>query len=279
MIAIGSAKSLLRAICIKKDNVSPIFAGTVFLAVPGLAVSLYSLAFLEVDFSIAAAALPYTLVTIPCFFIGSALQLKSLKYIEASLNTIVGEIVTLSSLVVFAYLLLSETLHGWQWLGFACLAAGIMLTHWVGRKHDDLGRGLTYLSLGSVLISIGLIVDKMILDLGGIGTFLFIAPGVICLSSVIIYFVWQKSHKLPLKPPKGSIHWAALTTNAALGAISLFIYINALDILDNIAFVNVATSFTLILSVVLAVVFFKEYTNLKAKLAGLAVAIMGLLLL
>ncbi|MYB39767.1 DMT family transporter [Candidatus Saccharibacteria bacterium] len=279
LIAIGSARSLLRAICIKKDNVSPVFASAVFLAVPGCFVALYSLAFLEIDFSAAARALPYTLITIPCFFIGTALQLKALKQVEASLSTIVGEIVTLAGLVAFAYLFLNETLFGWQWLGFVCLTAGIFLTHSVGRRHADLAKGLSYLSLGSVLTAMGLIVDKMILDLGGVGTFLFVSPGIICLASIIFYYAWQRWHKSPLKPPAGSIRWAALLGTAALGTVSLYIYIVTLDTLDNIAYVNVATSFTIVLSVILAVLFFKEFTDFKIKLAGLAIAITGLVLL
>ena len=280
LVTIGAVKSLLRAICIKKDHIGPVFVIAVLMIPAGVFVSLYSFIFLEVDLAVSVQILPYLAITIPCFVIGSVLSIKALQYMEASLYTIVDQIIILASLVAAAWLLLGETLYGWQWLGLACLGIGIATTRFsAGAKHLGLSKGLIYTALGASLIGIGLVVDKIILNQAGLATFLFTAPSLVSLGALLFYLAWQKWHQLPFWPARQLIHWPALITASALGVISLYVYLISLDRIDNIAYLNAMTSFTLILAVVLEMIVLKELSNLRVKLIGSSLAVVGLFLL
>ena len=279
IVVIEASKSLLRAIAIKKDHIGPVFASSILMVPAGSFMALYSWFFLEVELEAASQALPYMLVTIPCFVIGSTVSIKALEYLEASLHTIVVQTVMLSSLVGAAWLFLGETLYGWQWLGLTCLAIGIIATHSIGRGHSSLSRGLVYASLGASLIGLGLVVDKIILNQVGIGTFLFMATGMISLASAVFYLIWQKWHQLAFWPPPASIHWPALVACSSLGVISLYLYIFTLSRLDNVAYLNSVTAFSLVLAVLLEMAAFKEISHLTAKLIGVTVAVIGVMLL
>ena len=281
LIVIGSSKNILQAVTIQKDKLSPTFVSTALFATPLFFLSLPSLLFFGFDWQVATRGLPYLLISIPCFVLGVTLSYKSLQYLDVGIHVIIDFLITGLTTILVAWFFLNETLYGWQWLGVACLCAGITVIHAVGRRADSrLLYGLTYASLGGVLVGIGLTVDKIILDTVGLSTFFVIAPGTIALTAIGCYIARQKYQRLPILPrPLVLDHWLALLGLCGLYVVSLCLYITTLRKVDNVAYLNAITGFTLVLTPVLGILILKETNNLRSKLIGVFMAVLGLVLL
>lgn len=274
-LSLGTFKNLGQAVCIRRRFLDYLLVTKLLLVAAGIILPAYSLLFLDPDLANISLIWPFFLITLPCFVIGAALEIKGLRYLEAGLHTIVSTLTVLFITVLLAWWLLSESLYGWEWLGLALISLGVIVTYSTGRRNRQLTRGLLYMLLASSLLSLGLVVDKHMISSVGLATFMVYGPGSLGIAAAIFYPLWRRYHGSNFSPKMNTMTISLLIAITTAYAIKLALYFIILLAFDNVAYVNTLIGASFVLTVILSYLFLGERGQGKAKILGSTLAIVG----
>lgn len=267
----NSVSVLLQRVMLKDDKTDSMAFSIVFQIFTGLLILIYSLirGFSVPDL---VPLIPNLILMTILYGAGNIFIFKALKTSEASQFTIIFATRTIWSITA-AVLFLGEGFTVKQLLGTALILSSIVLVAWQDKL--KLGKG-TLLSLAAAA-SFGLAFanDALIVRNFDVPSYMAIA---FIIPALAVWVIFPKS-TVKMKPmlEKGFLK--------KLGILGVFYAVSALTIFyayqigRNAAQIAPLNQTSMILTVVLAIIFLKERSQLGRKLVGLFLSFIGILLL
>lgn len=265
-----SISVLLQRVFLKNDKVDSVAFSIIFQLATGLLILVYAILR---GFSVPnlVPLIPNLILTIILYGAGNVLIFKALKVVEASEFTIVFATRTIWTITA-AILLLGEHFSLSQVLGTLLILSSLILVSW--RKGLKPGSGVLLSLTAAAFFGLAFINDAFIIRNFDVPSYLsiaFIAP------ALAIWMLFPKSTiKMRLMIEKKFLEkLAILSIFYAVSAITIFL---AYQVGRNAAQIAPLNQTSTILTVILAIVFLKEGTQLGKKLLGAILSFIGIVL-
>ena len=204
----------------------------------------------------------------------------SLKQIDASLFILVNLPTQIFLTVALSSLFLAESLHGLEYLGLIFLVLGILIAHFSHKSRGNTLVGLSYATASGVAAAIGLTAEKAIFDNStNWSSYLALAVVLLFVGVGLFYLSQRLITGSAFKISANQISWRALVLAIIFLSAAIAGYGWGLAEIDNLAYLNSLWSFSVILTVVLAMIVLAERDHKLIKISGSLLATAGLLLL
>lgn len=203
-------------------------------------------------------------------FLSVFLYMKMHQYSHLSVSTILSR-TRLIWIPLIAFFVLGENLKIQNYLGIILLFAGVSVT--VAPHKLFLDKGAKYANLAALVIAINVILLKLAQPLASSSVILFFY----CLPSLFLFPLFMKdSKKRLLESSKKNVLPKFIAAVASIGAG--YLLIAALAVGD-VSKVNAIYQGMMVTGVVAGIVLLKERQDVVKKLIGMAIAIIGIILL
>ena len=266
----NSVSVLLQKILLKNDKIDSTAFSIVFQLFTGLLILIYAV-FRGFSVPNLLPLLPNLLLMILVYGIGNICIFKALKVGEASSFTIVFATRAIWTIVI-AMLFLGEHFSITQLVGTAFILSSVILVSW--QNGIKIGKGTAYSLIAAAAFGIAFANDAFIVRNFDVPSYLVIAFIVPALAIWIVFPQSTAKMKEMLE-----IHFLKklilLGVLYATSAITLFI---AYQVGRNIAQIAPLNQTSSILTVVLAIIFLKENTQIGRKLLAILLSFIGILL-
>lgn len=203
-------------------------------------------------------------------FISVYWYMKMHSYSELSISTILSR-TRLIWIPIFAFFLVQESLQPSEYLGIIILFAGLSIV--VAPKKMFLDKGAVYANAAAVMIAFNIVLTKMVLPYASNS----VLNAIIAFPSVLLFPLFMKNatKKIGLTVHNNlSVKILAVIINVA----GIYLFTIALRIGDSSKVVAIYQGM-MIFSVLAGIIFLKERRDIKKKLVGSAVTLIGVLLL
>ncbi|KKU55629.1 MAG: hypothetical protein UX77_C0009G0005 [Parcubacteria group bacterium GW2011_GWA1_47_11] len=225
------------------------------------------------DFYLAGNYAYLVFLAVTCAIFGAAGNILSYigqKHLDAGEMSIVWNIYTPVT-IVLSSILVHEGLTPLQIVGTLLLLIAIFIIskkHHLGRMRFN--RSFLFVLLGGVLIGVLLVAERALQKTTGFSAGVMISWGSQVLGLGIASFFWGSKHNYTKKE--------VVTTGTLqfLGALS---YVMLVWLVGNLSVVTSVTTFKVVLVVIAAGIFLGEKEDLRRKIIGSIVAVIGLLLM
>lgn len=266
----NSLSVLLQKILLKDDKIDSTAFSIIFQLITGFLILIYAL-FHGFSVPNLLPLLPNLFLMILVYGVGNFCIFKALKIGEASSFTIVFATRAIWTIVI-AMLFLGEHFSFTQLIGTACILSSVILVTW---QHGiKIGKGTLYSLLAAAAFGIAFANDAFIVRNFDVPSYLVIAFIVPALAVWAVFPQSTEKMKTMLE-----IHFlkklVLLGIIYAASAITIFI---AYQIGRNVAQIAPLNQTSSILTVVLAIIFLKENTQIGRKLLGILLSFIGILL-
>lgn len=262
---------MLQRVILKNDKTDPVAFSIVFQIFTGLLILIYSLirGFSVPDL---VPLLPNLILMTILYGAGNIFIFKALKTSEASQFTIIFATRTIWSITA-AVLFLGEGFTAKQLLGTVLILSSIVLVAWQDKLR--FGRGTLLSLVAAAFFGLAFANDASIVRNFDVPSYMAIA---FIIPALAVWAIFPKS-TIKMKPmlEKGFLK--------KLGILGIFYAVSALTIFfayqigRNAAQIAPLNQTSMILTVVLAIIFLKEKSQLGRKLLGLILSFIGILLL
>lgn len=209
----------------------------------------------------------------------TCLNLLALRFIDTGLFVLVNFPARTAAAIGLSFLVLGETLAGWQWPGLGLLVIGTLIAHSVHRRGPKLAAGLLYATLAALAYGVAVVSDKSVLDRLDWPTYMTLISLSFSLGTGIFYLAYKLAARQPLVFDRQLIARPLVGLAIFLAALDAVGYGLVLNLAGNVAYVNGLWAFTLILTIILGLVLLKETDHKLVKISGSVVATGGFLLL
>lgn len=266
----NSISVLLQKMLLKNDKIDSVAFSIVFQLFTGLLILVYAL-FRGFSIPNLVPLIPNLLLMILFYGIGNVCIFKALKVGEASSFTIVFATRAIWTIVT-AMLFLGENFSFIQLLGTLCILSSVILISW--QNGIKFGRGMLYSLGAAAAFGLAFANDALIVRNFDVPSYLVIA---FIVPALAVWIVFPKS----TEKMKSMFEFHFLKKLALLGilyatsAITIFM---AYQVGRNIAQIAPLNQTSAILTVLLAIIFLKENTQIGRKLLGIILSFIGILL-
>ncbi|MBX4191041.1 DMT family transporter [Candidatus Saccharibacteria bacterium] len=213
------------------------------------------------------------------FSLSNIFSYKLLTHIEAGVGSIMAAISTLFT-IILAAIFLKEDLTPIQIMGALTLLVAIIYMIHLVRKHPHKTQrpnswyiGPFYALLVGIFGSIALVVEKYLLNHTHMSTYMFFGWGMQMLAAISMGLLFE-ADKFKLFKKLSTLK--LLVASGVSRTLASICFVLALVKANNISVITVASSFRLIVIVLLGAIFLHEHQKLHKKLAGSVIAILGL---
>lgn len=241
---------------------------------------LYVLLTGSVNWGQASDFMPLMILAATCFALSSVYMYRALAYMESA---IVSVVMTTSSLftLLLAGLFLGERLSITQAAGVALLLPCIWFVLLLANKEKQgFGvrslpwlRGSSHAMLASVLVAIGTVLEKHLLDNITPTTYIGVGFGLQMIVAWGFVLVFRRSTLKVLRSVTVATQAVRL---GAIRAVAGIAFLYALVLSDSVSLVSVVANFRIILVTILAAMLLKERDHLQQKMLASALAFVAL---
>jgi len=216
------------------------------------------------------------------FAVLNLLVLKLFRYVPASIAVFMSLLNTLS-VIIFAYVLTSESLTGVQWLGAGVLLTAVILIALIAqkrkgvKKHQNMLLGTGLAVAAALLFGPAIVNENYLIGRIGIETYLLYGWGLQAIMSLLLAFTLRDKSKSTRKLP-AKVHKLVWLYGGLLGAAGFF-FVQSLNDSGNSSVTSISATARVAVVVVFSYVLLGEKDNLKLKLLGLVITGIGLTLL
>src|SRR3989344_93979 len=201
---------------------------------------------------------------------GNILQYLGQKHLDAGVMSIVGNIYTPVT-IVLSSVLLYEGLTPLQIVGTILLLVAIVI---VSKKHHINGfrfdKYFFLVFLSGVLIGVLLVAERALQKATGFSAGVMISWGSQAFALGLVALFFGKKHTYTNKE---------VVTTGVLQFLQATSYVTLLFVVGNLSFVSSITTFKVVIIFIAAAIFLKEREDLRRKIFGSIIAVLGLLLM
>lgn len=271
-ILVFSPKSLLYRVLMKDDESDPYAQSVVFFGLGGTFALFFSLIHGGFQYQITSDQLLWFLPLTACATVGPILLFKAYQRIEASEISILQSSQKLWA-VLGAFLLLGEPFSMNKVLGTLVIIAGIAITFWRRRKFQ-VNEGVVLVLLATLFYAgMDLVSYYIIRDFDAISFIVYV-----CYLPVVTLLLLRPQTVKKISyyfKPKYALGVTVLALCDTVGTLCFFF---AYQAGRNAAQIVPLAGLITINSVLLGIIFLKEYTNIPNKVIGALVTVIGAVL-
>jgi len=270
-VVTNSVSVLLQKVMLKDDKTDSVAFSIVFQIFTGLLILIYSLirGFSVPDL---VPLFPNLILMTVLYGAGNIFIFKALKTSEASQFTIIFATRTIWSITA-AVLFLGEVFTTKQLLGIMLILSSILLVTWKDKL--SLGKGTLFSLSAATFFGLAFANDAFIVRNFDVPSYMAIA---FIIPALAVWALFPQS-TIKMKPMLEKEFLKKLGILGIFYAVSALTIFFAYQIGRNAAQIAPLNQTSMILTVMLAIVFLKERSNLGRKLLGLALSFIGILLL
>ena len=278
IFAIGSAvfgglfNFILKTAAHKKYNVSELLVGT-YLAASIMGLVVFGHKFASVD-KLWLIILYAALNAVTYFFV-HRLRIKSLKFIDSTIYFPVYKTIGPIIILFVSFLVFRESLNTQEWVGvvLGIITSWLLVSKSEEERQNNLKKGLSLMFVGTLLTTVGIGLNKFV-NISGLDKELFIVVTSIFLLIITAVKLKQENQKKSVKlfTNKRVVYLGII--NGVIVLSTAYLMILALE--GNIAIVYTINSFSILITVLLSVFFFKEHFNIRKALAVIASVLAGI---
>lgn len=269
-ITLNSASKLLQKYSILENEVDPNAFSAFFLLMVGL-LTIPFLYFEKVQYSLDIKIWLVVLLSSLLYTICMILFFQSLKNIEVSQVEIIATTRTIW-LMLLGIIFFHETLYLSQFLGIVLIFLSLVIIYWVRGKEYKFTKHHYYTILYAILISCAYALDKYLLNYFSVALFqviIYIVPAL--MTMVFIPNTYEKM-KCLVKPQKSNYLILLCCFFQMLSTLALY----AAYKIGDLSLIGPLAQTSTILTIIIGIVVLKERWNLKRKIIGIILTVLGI---
>lgn len=266
-----SLSVLLQRILLKKDKSDPIAYSIVFQLLTGILIGIYAL-FNGFSTPNLIPLIPNLLLMAILYGAGNVFIFSALKTIDASEFAIIFASRALWT-VLGAIIFLKENFSPLQIMGTLLIITSVVLVSWKKQKFI-LSKGIVFSVFAALFFGLAFVNDALILNNFDVPSYVALA---FIIPSFLIWTLYPKS-TMKMKPLFGRKTLPKLLLLCFFYGISAITIYSAYQVGKNASQIATLDQTTTLVTVLLAVLFLKERSDLWRKLLGAIISIIGVIL-
>ncbi len=224
-----------------------------------------------IDMSHGLSYLPLIVLVASAFTVWSVLTFITLRYVDASVGTLLTAM-NLLAVVIAAAFLIGENLNAVQLLGASLLFIAVYVVYSIKQskqKHHNYFMALALSVLASISFGLAITGEKYLLDQMGIPTYAVIGIGAQFLLLLLPALLFRRTEFKNFKNSK--FRNKVLVMGLVRGGAGL-LFVLAVVGADNVSLIGMLSGFKIILTTILGAILLKELTFIKRKAIASVIA-------